>query len=142
MMNKTYSQMIAIPKFEDRYAYLKLNGKVGEDTFGHSRYLNQSFYKSRAWKDFRDYIIVRDNGCDLASQDRPIPHRIYIHHINPITEQDILERSDILLDPENAVCVSFDTHQAIHYGDESLLRLDPIERKPFDTCPWRLNDGS
>ena len=137
MMIKTYSGLIAIPKFEDRYSYLRLGGKVGEDTFGHSRYLNQVFYKSREWKNFRDYIIIRDNGCDLASPDRPISGRIYIHHINPITQDDILDRNELILDPENAICVSFDTHQAIHYGDSNLLRLDPIERRPNDTCPWR-----
>lgn len=137
MMIKTYSSAIAIPKFEDRYLYLKLGGKVGEDTFGHSRYLNQVFYKSREWKNFRDYIIIRDNGCDLAHPDRQIRGRIYIHHLNPISQKDILDRTDILLDPENAICVSFDTHQAIHYGDINLLRLDPVERKPGDTCLWR-----
>lgn len=137
MMIKTYSSAIAIPKFEDRYAYLKLGGKVGEDTFGHSRYLNQVFYKSKEWKDFRDYIVIRDEGCDLGCKDHPISGRIYIHHLNPISQKDILDRADLLLDPENAICVSFDTHQAIHYGDESLLRLDPIERRPNDTCPWR-----
>jgi hypothetical protein len=137
MKIKTYSSVIAIPKFEDRYEYLRLGGKVGEDTFGHSRYLNQVFYKSREWKDFRDYIIIRDNGCDLAHPDRKIAGRIYIHHLNPISQKDILDRTDILLDPENAICVSFDTHQAIHYGDINLLRLDPVERKPNDTCPWR-----
>ena len=137
MMTKTYSSLISIPKFEDRYAYLRLGGKVGEDTFGHTRYLNQVFYKSKEWRNFRDYIIIRDNGCDLGCKDRPISGRIYIHHLNPISQDDILDRADELLDPENAICVSFDTHQAIHYGDMSLLRLDPVERKPNDTCPWR-----
>ena len=134
---RTYSELIKLPSFEERYRYLKLGGKVGEDTFGHSRYLNQMFYQSYEWKNFRREIIIRDNGCDLAMDGWVIHDKIYIHHINPMTLEDIKNRNPMLLDPENAVVVSFGTHQAIHYGDESLLALDVPERTPNDTIPWR-----
>lgn len=138
MMNKTYSELLTIPTFEERYRYLKIGGSVGIETFGSNRYLNQLFYHTSDWRRFRREIILRDNGCDLAIQDRPILDRVYIHHINPISVEDVLERNiDKILNEENVVCVSFGTHQAIHYGDESLLWLDIPERKPNDTCPWR-----
>ena len=137
MKIKTYSELIAIPTFEERYRYLKVGGKIGEDTFAHSRYLNQILYHSPEWRALRREIILRDNGCDLAHPDRPIPDKCYIHHLNSITPEDIELRRPIVLDPENLVCVSFGTHQAIHYGDESLLHLDIPERRPNDTCPWR-----
>jgi hypothetical protein len=137
-MIKSYSYLITLPTFEDRYEYLQLNGRVGEDTFGHNRYLNQLFYHSPEWRAFRDQIIIRDNGCDLAIEDRPILDQIYIHHLNPITVKDIEARRSFLMDPENVVCVSFTTHNAIHYGDESLLiNSQPVRRTPNDTCLWR-----
>jgi hypothetical protein len=133
--------------FEDRYNYLKLKGRVGEETFGCSRYLNQILYNTPEWKSFRREIIIRDNGCDLGIQDRPIcpdigvivprTSNVYIHHIEPITKEDVLNRDKKLFDPNNAICCSFKTHQAIHYGDINLLAKGYIERKPNDTCPWR-----
>ncbi|MBQ0088370.1 MAG: hypothetical protein KBT27_03435 [Prevotellaceae bacterium] len=137
MKIKSYSELITFPTFEERYRYLKLNGNVCEETFGYDRYLNQVLYHSPEWKRFRREIILRDNGCDLAIPDHRIVSRVYIHHLNPITLKDIEMRNPMALDPENAICVSFDTHQAIHYGDESLLNLDVKERHPNDTCPWR-----
>ena len=134
---RTYSELITLPTFEERYRYLKLNGRVGEDTFGFDRYLNQIFYKSKEWLDVRDYVIVRDGGCDLGMPDREIFGKILVHHMNPIRQEDILRRSKWLLDPEYLICTIKNTHDAIHYGDESLLILAPTERKKNDTCPWR-----
>lgn len=134
---KTYTEMMSYSNFKDRYRYLKLAGRVGEDTFGFDRYLNQAFYKSVEWLTVRNEVILRDNGCDLAHPDYEIIGRIYIHHLNPIRKKDVLERSNFLFDLENLVCVSYDTHQAIHYGDENMLYSDPIIRTPNDTCPWR-----
>ena len=135
---KTYSELITLPTFEERFQYLKLNGVVGEELFGFDRYLNQAFYLSEEWKRFRRGIIIRDNGCDLGINDRAIGGMIIIHHLNPIAKEDILSRNiDVLLNPENAICVSHLTHQAIHYGDESLLITAPIERSKHDTCPWK-----
>lgn len=134
---KTYSELITIPTFEERYRYLRLTGRVGEETFGFDRYLNQIFYNSREWKDIRDYVIVRDGGCDLGIEDREIFGKILIHHMNPIRQEDILRRSKFLLDPEYLISTVHNTHNAIHYGDESLLILAPIERTKNDTCPWR-----
>lgn len=139
MSIRTYSELIALPTFEERYEYLRLGGKVGEDTFGFDRYLNQSFYKSKEWLAIRDKVIIRDNGCDLAMEDREINGRILIHHMNPITKEDILNRSEFLLDPEYLICTVKNTHDAIHYGDASLLITAPIERSKNDTCPWRHN---
>lgn len=137
-MIRKYSDLIQIPSFIDRFRYLKLSNIVGEDTFGYDRYLNQQFYKSKDWKRLRDFIITRDFGCDLAHQDFEIGGRIIIHHMNPITKEDVIEHSDMLLNPEYLVCVSHNTHQAIHYGDESLLLdSEPIMRSPNDTSPWR-----
>lgn len=137
MSIKTYSELITIPTFEERYRYLRLTGRVGEETFGFDRYLNQIFYNSREWKDIRDYVIVRDGGCDLGIADREIFGKILIHHMNPIRQEDILRRSKFLLDPEYLISTVHNTHNAIHYGDESLLILAPIERTKNDTCPWR-----
>lgn len=138
MSIKTYSELITIPTFEERYRYLKLSGTVGEDTFGFERYLNQQFYQTTEWKQFRNKIIVRDMGCDLGVEGYEIHGPIYIHHINPITIDDLHNRRiEVLMNPENSVCVSFRTHNAIHYGDESLLVVAPIERTKNDTCPWR-----
>ena len=138
MSTKTYSELIALPTFEERYEYLRLNGRVGEDTFGFDRYLNQNFYRSAEWRRIRDRVIVRDNGCDLAIDDRIIYGKILIHHMNPITDKDLFNLSDILLDPEYLICVSHNTHNAIHYGDGERLVKDPIVRTKNDTCPWKL----
>ena len=134
---RTYSELIKLPTFEERYAYLRLGGQVGEATFGFDRYLNQMFYKSDEWLSIRDKVIVRDNGCDLGIEGREIESSILIHHMNPISKKDILERSDFLLNPEYLICTIKNTHDAIHYGDENLLIKDPIERRKNDTCPWR-----
>ena len=135
---KCYSELIQIPSLEERYEYLRLQGFVGDETFGSKRRMNQLFYSSDIWKKTRSEIILRDEACDLAVPGYEINRRLQVHHINPIRLEDILEnRWDILLDPENLICVSFRTHNAIHYGDNSLLPQIPIERKPGDTCPWR-----
>lgn len=135
---KTYSELITLPTFEERYRYLRLGGSIGRETFGFDRYLNQMFYRSSEWKTFRRDIIVRDLGCDLGIEDREIRGMIIIHHLNPIDPKDIVNRNiEVLLNPENAICVSLSTHNAIHYGDESLLTIAPIERSKNDTCPWR-----
>ena len=137
MSIRTYSQLIRLPTFEDRFEYLKLKGSVGKDTFGHDRYLNQVFYSSMEWRRLRDEIIIRDNGCDLGIEERAIGGKVYIHHLNPLGTNDILTHSEYLVNPEYLICVSFETHNAIHYGDINLLPRDPIERKRNDTCPWR-----
>lgn len=137
MSIRTYSELITLPTFIDRYRYLKLGGKIGEDTFGFDRYLNQVFYQSKEWRSIRDYVITRDNGCDLGIPGHEIYGRILIHHMNPITADDILKRSDLLLNPEYLICTIKNTHDAIHYSDESLLITDPIERSKNDTCPWK-----
>lgn len=134
---KTYSELITLPTFKERFEYLKLNGIVGKETFGYDRYLNQILYTSKDWRSFRDPIIDRDDGCDLGCEGFEVHGRIIIHHINPITVEDVLNRHPKVFDPENVICVSHNTHQAIHYGDESLLPLLPKERSLNDTCPWR-----
>ena len=134
---RTYSQLKQLQTFEERYDYLKLGGVVGEDTFGFDRYLNQNFYRSREWKRVRDEVIMRDNGCDLGVDGHEIRGKILIHHMNPITSEDIHYVSDHLLNPEYLICVAHRTHNAIHYGDERLLVTAPIERTQNDTCPWR-----
>lgn len=134
---RCYSELARLNSFEDRFNYLRLTGRVGSETFGSSRHLNQMFYRSSEWKKVRDQMIIRDLGCDLGVQGREIRDRIYIHHIEPITEEQILNRDSLLLDPENLIVVSFNTHNAIHYGDTSLLILDPTVRLPNDTCPWK-----
>lgn len=136
-MSKCYSELIALPTFIERYRYLKLNGVVGEDTFGFKRWLNQVLYASSDWKSFRREIARRDNGCDLAVQGFEIYGPVIIHHIVPITYEDVLNRSKCLLDPENVILTQLGTHNAIHYGDESLLNIAPVERTPNDTCPWK-----
>lgn len=137
MSIKTYSELIKLPTFEERYRYLRLRGAVGEETFGFDRYLNQLFYKSPEWRSVRDQVILRDNGCDLGMDDREIYGRVLIHHMNPISKEDILRRSDFLLNPEYLITTTKATHDAIHYGDESLLMLAPTERSRHDTCPWK-----
>ena len=137
MIIRTYSELIKLPTFEERFQYLKLNGDVGVETFGFDRYLNQAFYSSDEWKSIRNQVIIRDNGCDLGIEGREIYKRIIIHHMNPITKEDLLYRTEYLLNPEYMICTMKNTHDAIHYGDENLLFKDPVERKPNDTCPWR-----
>lgn len=136
---RTYSELISLPTFEERFNYCLLDGVVGEETFGWDRYLNQKFYTSPEWRDIRDKIIVRDNGCDLADKMFAISGRIIVHHINPLTPDSIKNIADTLLNPENLICVSHDTHNAITYGDKKyLMRLaGPTVRRPNDTCPWR-----
>ena len=137
MSIKTYSELILIPTFIERFRYLKIGGKIGEDTFGYDRYLNQILYRSEEWKRFRRDIIIRDNGCDLACDGYEIIGNVLVHHINPITVEDVLRRDPKIFDPENVVSTSLNTHNAIHYGDESLLITEPIIRTKNDTCPWR-----
>ena len=136
-MSKSYHEMVKLKTFKERYEYLKLSGRIGNVTFGCDRYLNQVFYNSKEWKNFRNQIIIRDNGCDLGIDGRIITGKLLIHHINPITKKDILNRSDLLFDEDNVICVSHMTHEAIHYGDSSLLLEDYIPRRPNDTIPWR-----
>ena len=137
MSIKTYSELSRLKTFEERYQYLRLNGSVGRETFGFDRYLNQVFYRSQKWKSIRNQVIIRDNGCDLGIEGREINGRILIHHMNPISLDDIVNESDLLLDPEYLICTVHSTHNAIHYGDENLLILDPIVRSKNDTCPWK-----
>lgn len=137
MRHRSYSELRQLSTFKERYDYLKLNGRVGAETFGYNRYINQRFYRSTEWKHIRDQIIIRDNGCDLGVEGYDLHSRIYIHHLNPMTVDDIDQGRQMILDPDNLICVSFDTHQAIHFGDESLLPQLPIERISGDTCPWR-----
>lgn len=134
---RTYSELVQLSTFEERYRYLRLLGAVGKETFGFDRYLNQLFYRSPEWKEVRNQVIIRDNGCDLGIEGREIQGRVLIHHMNPITAEDIRERSDLLLNPEFLITTAHNTHQAIHYGDESLLILTPSIRSRNDTCPWR-----
>lgn len=134
---KTYRELCQIEDYYERFEYARLYGRVGQQTFGWERYLNQMLYRSPRWRRVRDKVIIRDDGNDLAHKDFPIGGRIYIHHLNPLTAEDIEEDRDIIYDPELLVCVAFDTHQAIHYGDAGLLPRLPVERRPGDTCPWR-----
>ena len=137
-MSKTYSELIQIPDYYDRFRYLMIGGTVGEDTFGSRRYLNQAFYRSKEWKQFRSHIITRDFGCDLGAEGHEIlGELIIVHHLNPITIDDLIHGRSCLLDPENAVCTAELTHKAVHFGDETLLPQPFIERRPNDTCPWR-----
>ena len=138
---KTYSELIKIPTFIERYLYLKIGGQVGYETFGYDRYLNQILYRSPEWKRFRRDIIIRDNGCDLACDGYEIIGKVLIHHIDPITVRDIELRDQKIFDPENVVSVTLNTHNAIHYGDESILITEPLVRTPNDTCPWKRAQG-
>lgn len=137
MKIRTYSELSQLDTFEERFRYLQLNGTVGQETFGSERFLNQRFYQSLEWKSIRDLVILRDNGCDLGMEGRDIYGRIYIHHMNPICSQDILGYSEFLVNPEYLISTTHDTHNAIHYGDETLLLSAPVERSRNDTCPWR-----
>ena len=134
---RSYQDLLQYDSFDDRFEYLKLNGSVGEDTFGYHRYLNQALYRSPEWKRLRRDIIIRDNGCDLGLDGYEIYKNILIHHINPITLDNIENRDYIVFNPDNLICVSHETHNAIHYSDENLLFKNPVERIPNDTCPWR-----
>lgn len=135
---KTYSEMILLPTYNERFRYLKLDGKVGADTFGLDRYLNQVFYRSAEWKRIRDMVIVRDNGCDLGISELPIYGKVIIHHMNPLSVDDILnDDPEYMMNPEYLICVSHSTHNAIHYGDDSLLQ-EYIPRRANDTAPWKL----
>lgn len=135
---RTYSELSKLKTFRERYEYLKLGGTVGEDTFGFDRYLNQIFYTSKEWKRIRNFVITRDNGCDLGMPDHKIiDDLILVHHMNPITKDDIINKSEMLLNPEYLITTVKPTHDAIHYGDESLLVEDYIERSKNDTCPWK-----
>lgn len=135
--DRSYSELVKLPRFIDRYRYLKLNGTIGDKTFGYDRYLNQILYQSTEWRRFRRNIVIRDNGCDLATPGHEIQGKILIHHINPIILRDIEQRDTKVFDPENVISTSLLTHNAIHYGDESILITEPIERRPNDTCPWK-----
>ena len=137
MKIRTYSELILLPTFEERFEYLRLDGKVGEDTFGFDRYLNQLFYRSQEWRKIRDYVIVRDNACDLGVEGCDIYSKVLIHHMNPITARDIEKRTDLLLDPEYLISTTHNTHNAIHYGDENLIIKIPVVRTKYDTCPWK-----
>lgn len=141
MFIRTYSELMMLDTFEARFEYLALGGRVGEDTFGFDRWLNQIFYQSPEWKGVRTDVIIRDLGCDLAIRDREIKGPIIVHHMNPISIDDIVKRSEFLLNPEYLICTIDNTHKAIHYGDKSLLMLDPICRRPNDTCPWKRAGG-
>ena len=140
MIIRTYSELAELPDFMARYEYLKLGGQVGRETFGFDRYLNQRFYHSREWQSIRDFVITRDLGCDLGIDGYSIHGRIYIHHMNPIGVRDIRDCTDYLIDPEFLICTTHNTHNAIHYGDSSLLIVEPVERRPYDTCPWRKQE--
>ena len=134
---RTYSELIKMPTLEERFKYLKLGGRVGDATFGSDRYLNQIFYTSDEWRKIRDYVIIRDNANDLAVVGFEIVGTVFIHHMNPISAEDILQHSEFLIDPEFLVCCSKRTHDAIHYSDENLLPRVPIDRFQNDTCPWK-----
>ena len=137
MSIRTYSELITLTTFEERFKYLQLNGQVGESTFGFDRYMNQVFYRSQKWKSIRDFVIIRDCGCDLGVEGYDIHGKIIIHHMNPLSMRDIETESDFLLNPDFLICTTHNTHNAIHYGDENLLVTAPIERTKNDTCPWR-----
>lgn len=137
MKIRMYSDLIKLKTFEERYQYLRLSGVVGAETFGFDRFINQDFYRSREWKAVRDFIIVRDNGCDLAMEGYDIHGKIIIHHMNPVTIKDIQESSSFLMEPEYLISTTLSTHNAIHYGDESLLIKEPVRRSKNDTCPWK-----
>lgn len=137
MIIRTYSELSQFKTFEDRYNYLRLDGMVCEETFGFDRYLNQIFYKSKEWQSVRDFVIIRDNGCDLGVEGYEIHGRILIHHMNPISKKDLEEKSDYLLNPEYLISTTHSTHNAIHYGDSDLLSRNPVIRIKNDTCPWK-----
>lgn len=136
-MNRTYRECIQFTTFQERYRYLQIGGRVGKETFGFDRYLNQMLYRTPEWKRFRRDMIVRDNGCDLGCEGYEIYGNVLVHHINPITVEDVINRNPCIFDPNNVICTSLNTHNAIHYGDETLLITESVVRKPNDTCPWK-----
>lgn len=136
-MIRTYSELRKLRTFEERYHYLRLFGKVGKETFGFDRVFNQMFYTSGQWKAARRKVIIRDQGCDLGMEGYEIYGQIWVHHMNPVSLDDIQNNVEILLDPEFLICTTLNTHNAIHYGDENLLIKGPVERTPYDTCPWK-----
>ena len=137
--NRCYSELITLPTFKERFEYLKLGGRIGRDTFGFDRYINQQLYqRNPKWKSARDRVIIRDNGCDLGVEGHEIYGKIIVHHMNPITMDDVINERDWIFDPEFLICTIHNTHNAIHYGDESLLIVAPTERRPNDTCPWKI----
>ena len=136
-MLRSYSELSRLRTFDERFRYLLLAGSVGVETFGFDRYINQRFYRSEEWKHVRNIVIARDNGCDLGIEGRDINGRVYVHHMNPMNLEQINDHMDLILDPEYLVCVTFATHNAIHYGDESYITLAPVERQPNDMCPWK-----
>lgn len=138
---RTYSELITLPTFKERFNYLRLDGRVGLETFGHDRYLNQILYNSPEWRNLRSRIVTRDCGRDLACEGYDIYGQVLVHHINPITVKDILDRNTMVFDPENLITTVHNTHNAIHYGDESLLTTEPIIRYKDDTCPWNRQGG-
>ena len=138
---RTYSELITLPTFKERFNYLRLDGRVGLETFGHDRYLNQILYNSPEWRNLRSRIVTRDCGRDLACEGYDIYGQVLVHHINPITVKDILDRNPMVFDPENLITTVHNTHNAIHYGDESLLTTEPIIRYKDDTCPWNRQGG-
>lgn len=142
MKLKLYSELRRLRTFEERFNYLKIGGTVGKETFGFDRYLNQILYHTDVWRKIRRDVIVRDNGCDLGDPDREIKGTILVHHMNPITLDDVRSGDEKVFDPDFLICCSLDTHNAIHYGDISLLAADPVERSPGDTCPWSSNYSS
>ena len=137
MTIRSYRRMAIFETFSERFEYLKLSGRVGFDTFGFDRYLNQGFYRSREWRQMRHEVISRDLGCDLGVEGMEIHDRIYIHHMNPMTKDQLVHGDAAILDPEYLICCTLATHNAIHYGDELSLPLPPAERRPNDTIPWR-----
>lgn len=136
-MIRTFTELSNLQTFEDRFRYLQLNGTVGKETFGFDRFINQEFYRSTEWKAVRDLVILRDNGCDLGAEGREIYGKIYIHHMNPVNSKDIQTKSEFLLNPEYLITTTHATHNAIHYGDETLLIKAPVNRSKYDTCPWK-----
>ena len=134
---KSYSECILLPTFLERFRYLQIGGYVGKETFGYDRYLNQILYRTPEWKRFRRDMILRDNGCDLACEGYEIHGNILVHHINPISVEDVINRNPCIFDPDNVICTSLNTHNAVHYSDESILITEPVVRKPYDTCPWK-----
>lgn len=136
-MIRSYLECMQLLTFQERYRYLQIGGRVGKETFGFDRYLNQMLYRTPEWKRFRRDMIVRDNGCDLGCEGYEIYGNVLVHHINPITVEDVINRNPCIFDPNNVICTSLNTHNAIHYGDETLLITEPVIRKPNDTCPWK-----
>ena len=134
---RNYRELSRLKTFDERFEYLKIGGLVGESTFGFERYLNQTLYNSSKWRRLRNQIIIRDNGCDLGVEGYEIQGIIIVHHMNPISVDDLKDFSDDIFNPEYLICVSLTTHNAVHYGDKSLIPQEPVERRPGDTCPWK-----